>query len=155
MALDDDVALFMRVPMLALLGDAALRILAIGAESRRLSSGQVLFYAGDLADAGYLIQEGAFMLEPDRPENGEAVTVGPATLLGEVAMLTDTVRQMTATAMEPATVIRIPRSLFVKMLEGYPGAAKKLRDAFTLRAQQWTRELDGVKTVLDRDYSKT
>lgn len=151
MGLDDDIAIFERVPMLALLGEAALRILAIGAESRRVASGQVLFYAGDLADSGYIIQEGSFMLEPDRPDGGDVVKAGPGALLGEVALLTDTVRQFTATANELSTVIRIPRSLFVKMLEGYPGAAKKLRDAYAMRAQQWARELDGVKTVLQRD----
>ena len=151
MALEDDIATFERVPMLALLGEAALRILAIGAESRRIPSGQVLFYAGDLADCGYVIQEGSFMLEQDRPGAGEPAKAGPGTLLGEVALLTDTVRQVTATALEPVTVIRIPRSLFVKMLEGYPGAAKKLRDAFAMRAQQWSNELEGVKAVLDRN----
>jgi len=151
MALDDDIATFERVPMLALLGEAALRILAIGAESRRVASGQVLFYAGDLADSGYIIQEGSFMLEPDGPSDTAPQKAGPGTLLGEVALLTDTVRQVTATALEPSAVIRIPRTLFVKMLEGYPGAAKKLRDAYAMRAKQWALELEGVKAVLEKD----
>ena len=54
--------------------------------------------------------------------------VGPGTLIGELALLTDMVSPATAIAKEPTTVIRISRSLFRKMLEGYPAAAKKLRD---------------------------
>ena len=55
MGLEDDIALFEQVPPLAALGKQALRILAIGAETRRLQSGAVLFYAGELADGGYVI----------------------------------------------------------------------------------------------------
>ena len=47
MAIDDDIAFLERVPTLGLLGRPALRILAIGAETRRLDGGEVLFNAGD------------------------------------------------------------------------------------------------------------
>ena len=151
MGLDDDIAFFERVPTLGLLGKHALRILAIGAESRYLPSGTVLFYAGDLADAGYIVLEGSLLLEPGTPAEGEEITVGPGTLLGETALLTDTVRTASATALEPSTVIRISRSLFLRMLESYPGSAKKLRDALAMRIDQWTRELAHVKTMINPD----
>jgi CRP-like cAMP-binding protein len=149
MSLDDDIAFFERVPILAALGKPALRILAIGAESRHLPSGSVLFYAGDLADAGYLLQGGSLMIEPGSPSDGSEFNVGPGTLLGELALLTDTVSTTTATAAEPCTVIRISRSLFLKMLEGYPVAAKKLRDMMALRIDSWTRELSAVQAAMD------
>ena len=88
------------MPTLALLGRPALRILAIGAETRKIPSGAVLYYAGDLADAGYLVQEGSFLLEPDRPGKGDEIIAGPGTLLGELALVTDTVHTATATAQE-------------------------------------------------------
>ena len=56
MTIEDDIAFFERVPTLSLLGRAALRILAIGAESRFVHGGEVLFYAGDAADSAYVIQ---------------------------------------------------------------------------------------------------
>jgi CRP-like cAMP-binding protein len=149
MGLEDDIAILEQVPTLALLGKPALRILAIGTESRHVPHGAVLFYAGDLADGGYVIQDGSFLLEPGSPGPGEEITAGAGALLGELALLTDTVRTATATALEPSTVIRIPRSLFLKMLEGYPAAAKKLRDAMAQRVDQWTHELARVKTMLD------
>ena len=155
MAIGDDIALFERVPTLALLGRQALRILAIGAETRYLHDGAVLFYAGDPADAGYIVQEGSFRLEPaDAADDRDEIAAGPGTLLGELALLAETVRPATATAREPSTVIRISRSLFLKMLEGYPGAAKKLRDTMATRVDQWTRELDNVRSALNPPHER-
>ena len=58
--------------------------------------------------------------------------------------------QATAIAKEPTIVIRISRSLFRKMLEGYPAAAVTLRDIMTRRLDGWQRELGGVKQALEK-----
>ncbi len=42
---------------------------------------------------------------------------------------------MTAIAAEPSTVLRIPRSLFLKMLEGFPDSAWRLRDYISIARQ--------------------
>lgn len=149
MGLDEDIAFFERIPPLAALGKQALRILAIGAETRHLQSGAVLFYAGELADGGYVIQEGSLVLEPGTLSEGKEITVGPGTLVGELALLTNTVCQATAIAKEPTVVVRISRNLFRKMLEGYPAAAEKLRESMTERLQAWSTELASVKRVLE------
>jgi CRP-like cAMP-binding protein len=151
MSIEDDIAFLERVPILALLGRDALRILAIGAESRYVHGGEALFYAGDRADGGYVIQEGAFRIEPDRTMTpAAAFTAGPGTLLGETALLVETTRPATATALEPSTVIRISRGLFLKMLEGFPDAALRLRDEVAARTDQWSRDLRRVRSKLDR-----
>jgi CRP-like cAMP-binding protein len=151
MSLEDDIAFFEQVPTFAVLGKQALRILAIGAESRRLPSGAVLFYAGELADGGYVVQEGSLLLEPGTMSEGKEFTVGPGTLVGELALLTDMVCPATAIAKEPTLVIRISRSLFKKMLEGYPAAAAKLRDIMAERLNAWERELGAVRSAMDKD----
>jgi CRP-like cAMP-binding protein len=150
MGLEEDIAVFERVPPLAALGKQALRILAIGAETRHLQRGAVLFYAGELADGGYVVQEGSLLLEPGTLAEGNEITVGPGTLVGELALLTNTVCQATAIAKEPTVVVRISRSLFRKMLEGYPAAAEKLRDSMNERLQAWSKELASVKSALER-----
>jgi CRP-like cAMP-binding protein len=149
MTIEDDIAFFERVPTLNMLGRPALRILAIGAESRYVHSGGVLFNAGDPADSAFIVQEGTFTLTAREVEGGTSVVVGRGTLLGELALLTETVRPVTATAKEPSTVLRIPRSLFLKMLEGYPDAATKLRDIIAGRADQSTKEIYGVRSLLE------
>ena len=112
-----------------------MRILAIGAETRYVHGGEVLFNAGDEADGGYVIQEGRFRLSSERRRRRD-VTVGPCTLLGEVALFTETTRPATATALEPSTVLRIPRPLFIKMLDSFPDAARKLREILATRIDQ-------------------
>jgi len=150
MALEDDIAFFEQVPTFAVLGKQALRILAIGAETRTLQNGAVLFYAGELAEGGYVVQEGSLVLEPNSPLEGKKVIAGPGTLIGELAMLTDTVSGATAIAKGPTVVIRISRSLFRKMLEGYPAAAQKMRDMVAERVDGYARELDGVKGAMEK-----
>ena len=73
--------------------------------------------------------------------------VGRGTLLGELALLTETVRPVTATANEPSTVLRIPRTLFLKMLEGYPdAAAQAARHHRDPHRRSPTREIYGVRS---------
>lgn len=154
MSIEDDILFLESVPTFAVLGRAALRILAIGAESRDVHSGETLFNAGDPADCGYVVQEGAFNLTPRQTDGNDTIVVGPGTLIGELALLTETARPVTAVASEPSTVMRIPRTLFRKMLEGYPDAAQRLREMLIARADQSTREVYGVRTILDNGGSR-
>jgi CRP-like cAMP-binding protein len=146
MTIEDDIAFLDGIPFLRRLGPSALRILAIGAEGYQFAPGQVLFKAGDNADCAYAIQEGSFTL---KPEHGEAEMIaGPGILLGESALLAETTRPTTATAREPAAVLRISRTMFRKMLEGYPEAAHRLRDVIAARADQWARDMENVRDAL-------
>ncbi|HVX91639.1 MAG TPA: Crp/Fnr family transcriptional regulator [Xanthobacteraceae bacterium] len=150
MTIEDDIDLLEQVPTLALLGRPALRILAIGAESRYVHRGEVLFHYGEQADAGYVVQKGSFSLDArEADETGRELTVGPRTLIGELALLTETMRPATATALEPSTVVRISRSLFLKMLDGFPEAARRLRDHLAARSEQMTKEMRAIRKALD------
>ncbi len=150
MTIDDDIAFLERVPTLAILGREALRILAIGAETRYVHGGEVLFSVGEAADAGYVVQDGSFTLKSESTDAaGSDVTVTRGALLGELALLTETTRPVTATAAEPSTVIRMPRSLFLKMLEGFPDAARRLRDHMAARTNQAARDMLNLRGALD------
>src|SRR5262249_23522940 len=70
-------------------------------------------------------------------------------------LLTETQRPVTATALEPSTVIRIPRTLFLKMLEGYPEAALRLRDSFITRAEHSESDMHRVRRVLEENHSQS
>jgi|SRR5579883_126027 CRP-like cAMP-binding protein len=148
MTIEDDIAFFERVPTLGLLGRDALRILAIGAESRYVHGGEKLFTAGDQADAGFVVQEGSFSLSGGAAGEGEPLVVGRGTLIGELALITETTRPATAIAVEPSTVLRIPRSLFLKMLDGYPSAAERLRDIMITRSNQSAADIYSVRSSL-------
>ena len=150
MTIENDIAYLERIPLLRRLGTGALRILAIGVETYELQAGQVLFTAGDAADGAYLIKQGFFVLKPAVHGQGE-VGAGPGTLLGETALFAETRRPATATARENSIVMRISRSMFIRMLEGYPEAATRLRDLLASRSDQWTREIENIRAALTRD----
>jgi CRP-like cAMP-binding protein len=138
MSIDDDVALLERVPTLQLLGTAALRMLAIGSEQRNVARGDVLFSEGEDADAGLIVQRGAFRLEDG---GGAEIVAGPGALIGELALVVAMHRPSTATAMEHSSVIRVARSLFQRVLESDPAAARRLRDEFASRTSQIASDL--------------
>jgi CRP-like cAMP-binding protein len=133
MSLEDDVALLERVPTFRLLGDASLRMLAIGSEQRRVGRGERLFEIGDDADAGFIVQRGTFRIENG---HGAETIVGPGALIGELALIIAMRRPSSAVALEPALVVRIARSMFQRVLESDPEAARRLRDELASRTSQ-------------------
>src|ERR1700709_1554196 len=116
MSIEDDVALLERVPTLRLLGTTALRMLAIGSEQRDFVRDDLLFTIGDEADAGFIVQRGAFQISFEDGTRAEIVA-GPGTLIGELALIVAMQRPATAVALEHSSVIRIARSLFQRVLE--------------------------------------
>ena len=137
MSIEDDVALLERVPTLRLLGNAALRMLAIGSEQRDFARGDFLFNTGDEADAGYIVQQGAFRVE----DSGAEIIAGPGSLIGELALIVAMKRPSTANALERSSVIRISRSLFQRVLESDPAAARRLRDELASRTSQLASDI--------------
>src|SRR3954454_9449544 len=129
MSIEDDVNLLASVPTLRLMGIEALRVLAIGSEVRLINHDETLFRAGDAADCGFVVREGAIRVSSD--EGGyHDVVAGPGHLIGELALVVDIKRPATAVAIADSTVIRISRSLFARVLEGHLDAAYRLRDYF-------------------------
>ena len=149
MSIDDDIAFLEQVPMLAQLGESALRILAIGAESYSVSEGETLFAPGESADCAYVVQHGSFVIKP-QAANGLESIAEPGSLLSESALLIETPRHATATAREDSIVLRISRAMFLKMLESNPQAARQLRALFASRADQLARDFEKVHAILAR-----
>ncbi len=137
MSIEDDVALLERVPTLRLLGDTSLRMLAIGSEQRNFERGDTLFNVGDDADAGFIVQHGAFRVEDGSAE----IVVGPGSLIGELALIVAMKRPSSAIAIENSTVIRVARSLFQRVLESDPAAARRLRDELASRTSQLASDI--------------
>ena len=133
MSIEDDVALLERVPTFRVLGRESLRMLAIGSEQRDVPRGDFLFQQGDDADSGFVVQRGSFRIDDGA---GAEMTVGPGALLGELALVHAMRRPSTATALEYSTAVRIARSLFQRVLESDPAAARRLRDEFIARTSQ-------------------
>ena len=138
MSIEDDVALLEHVPTLRLLGRESLRMLAIGSEQRNVPGGGTLFAQGEEADSGFVVASGAFRIDDGA---GAQAIAGPGTLIGELALVVAMQRPSSATALEHSSVIRIARSLFQRVLESDPDAARRLRDEFANRTSQIASDL--------------
>jgi len=141
MSIEDDVNLLASIPTLRLLGIEALRVLAIGSETRHVNQDDALFEAGDRADCGYVVQRGAIRVSSSEGGAYRDVLARPGHLIGELALVLDMPRPATAVADVDSTVIRISRSLFQRVLEGHPDAAHRLRDYFATRSTQAASEM--------------
>jgi CRP-like cAMP-binding protein len=126
MALADDIRLLSQVPLFAGFSEDQLRLIAFGAERRKVSAGQVLFRENSPAECAFVIARGSFDLSSTRRGVKPEVEASPGagTLLSELALFTLCERKFTAVAREDADVIRITRALFHRLIEEYPDAAQ-------------------------------
>ncbi len=144
MALDTDIDLLERVPALSLLGPEALRILAISAQAEEIKGGDTLYKEGDPADCGFVVASGAFALQRER-DGHDAVVVRRGALLGETALIVGTAWSGSATAIETSKVLRIPRTVFLRVLEGEPEGAMRLRRYIAERLANTVDEIDALR----------
>ncbi len=150
MALEDDIDFLDRIPTLHLLGKDALRILAISVETIRLGRGDILFEEGQPAEGGFVVVNGSVVLQQSGDTAGDdAITARRGSLIGETAMIVETVRPSTAIALESSVLFRIPRVVFIRILEGEPQAATALRRLIAARVGRIVADLDLVLPLFD------
>ncbi|WP_296099014.1 cyclic nucleotide-binding domain-containing protein [uncultured Agrobacterium sp.] len=126
MALNDDIKLFAQVPLFQGFSEDQLRLIAFGAERRRVSEGHMLFRQHSPAECAFVVCHGSFDLwTEDRDGTREIqATVGSGCLLSELALFTLCERKFTAVARQDSEVIRITRILFHRMIEEFPDVAQ-------------------------------
>lgn len=149
MSIEDDIALLGGVPTLQVLGEVGLRVLAIGGESRDYVRGAVMFSAGEPADGGFVVRRGSFKITTIAGARQEVIA-RPGALIGELALVVPMPRPSSAIAAEPSSAIRISRSLFQRVLDSDPDAARRLRDSFASRTSQIARDIGNVGGKLKR-----
>lgn len=141
MSLDDDFRRLSRIPLFSALEPEALRLIAFSAETRILRAGDVLFRRGDASDCGYIVLSGTIALDAAGDGSVAGQTVGRNGLVGELALIIDVARPATAVAREPSTVLRVPRSLFHRVLQEFPRSAERIRRNMTQRLASFVDEL--------------
>ncbi len=127
MALEDDVRILAGVGLFESFTQDQLRLLAFGAENLQLAAREELFAEGDVADCAYVVSAGRIGLFRDK--GGERVAigrVGPGALIGEYALISESLRLTSALALTETELIRLNRKPFRRILEEYPDLAVAL-----------------------------
>ena len=139
MALSDNLVVLQRTPLFAELQQEALRLLAFGAEQRKILKGDTLYRQGDSADCAYVVLSGVMeiWLQTPHKEQVRIRTLEKGSLMGEIALIMPTKRHFTAKAAENTDLLRINRDIFQRLMDEYPFIATLLQD----RIQQSLRKL--------------
>jgi CRP-like cAMP-binding protein len=132
MGLETDIATLSRVPLFQQLGDEEKRLLAFSAARVELEANQTLFEKDAAADGAYVLVSGRIDLT-DESGDGRRIlaSCGPGTLIGEMALFTDTMRPARAVASAPSMLLGVSRMLMRRMLEEYPDAASRIYERLT------------------------
>lgn len=148
MSLDSDIQLLATVRLFEGFKPEHLRLLAFGAEARMLAKGTRLYRKDVPSDGGYVVVRG--LVELVSGERDEIVThFGEGALIGELALITETMTPATATAIEHTEVLKLPRTLFRRMLEEYPELAELLLDRIGHTTEELVGRLDIIRAKLD------
>lgn len=141
MSLDEDFRRLSRIPMFSALEPEALRLIAFSAETRILRAGDVLFRRGESSDCGYIVLSGSIALDAAGDGAAAGQIISRNGLVGELALIIETARPATAIAREPSTVLKVPRSLFHRVLQEFPRSAERIRVGMTQRLASFVDEL--------------
>ncbi|KQT87455.1 Crp/Fnr family transcriptional regulator [Aurantimonas sp. Leaf443] len=147
MSLEGDIRTLRQVPLFEDLETDQLRLLAFGADHRQLRAGEVLFREAARADAGFVIVSGTVVMVQGEGARERVVgRFGPGTLLGEIALVTETRRPATARTESDCALIRIPRPVFRRMLEEFPAIAGALHERFARQLADMTRRIAAMES---------
>lgn len=130
-----------RCPLFEHASEDILQSLASRLRRRRFRRGEVIFHQGDPGDSLQIVASGTVKIVLPSTEGDEAIiaSLRPGDFFGELALLDGSPRSATATALEPAETLVLPRSVFVDLLENLPG----LRDALLAGLAYELRRLTG------------
>ena len=132
MSLDDDIRLIAEAPLFAELNADQLRLLAFGAERLSFMDGQVIFRQGDIADYGCVLANGEVEALVSTAQGNKSLRVlKRPSLLGQMALITQSERAFTAVATTDVSLLRVNRSLFHRMLREYPETAAAIHAELT------------------------
>ena len=142
MSLEQEVELIRQFPIFSKIQPAMQKLLCFSAERLTYDAGQVMFNAGDSADAAYIIIDGEIEISVPTPAGPIIVnTLGKNEILGEIAIFGEVPRTATAKAISRAETLKISKDLFIKVIRENPDAAIELIKILAARLVNTTNQL--------------
>ncbi|KAG5994122.1 phosphatidylcholine and lysophosphatidylcholine phospholipase [Claviceps spartinae] len=94
----------------------------------QVNAGQVIFHGGDESEAIYIVLNGRLRLVEDRKDGGMTALAefGQGESVGELEVLTETVRPGTLHAIRDTELVKFPRTLFNSLAQEHPNITIKI-----------------------------
>jgi len=117
-----------KCPLFANASGETLRDVAGALRRRRFRRNEVIFHQGDPGDSLHIVAVGAVKIVLPSSEGEEAIiaTLRVGDFFGELSLLDGAPRSATATALEPAETLVLPRGIFMQLLESDSGLREAL-----------------------------
>ena len=155
MSLYSEVELIRRLPLFAKIELPMLKLLCFSSERLTFEAGQVLFNAGDSADAAYILIEGFVAISRPSPTGPVIVgSLGPMEIVGEIAIFSDVPRTATITATSRVDALRIAKEQMMSIIRANPDAALELIRQLALRLAKTTAQLTEAMATGSTDSKK-
>jgi CRP-like cAMP-binding protein len=147
MSLEQEVELIRQFPIFSKIQTAMQKLLCFSSERLTYDAGQVMFNAGDAADAAYIVIEGTVEISVPTPSGPIIVnTLTRNELIGEIAIFGEIPRTATAKAITRVETLKISKELFIKVIRENPDAAIELIRILAGRLANTTSQLTRTRT---------
>jgi len=142
MSLEQEVELIRQFRIFSKIDPAMQKLLCFSSERLTFAAGQVMFHAGDEADAAYVVIEGTVEISVPTPSGPIVVnTMRPNDIVGEIAIFGEVPRTATATAQTRLETLRISKEVFTNVIRQSPDAALELVRILAGRLANTTAQL--------------
>jgi CRP-like cAMP-binding protein len=151
------------IPLFSQLADRELEQLSLALHPRQLAAGEVLFNLGDPGKELFIVKEGKLALyspQPGAPATGQTIRIfTPGGLLGEMALIDQKPRSLSARAEEPTTVLALHEQDFKRLIAESPAMSLAVMAGLNDRIRYTTEFLTEVRMwvrrISDGNYQNT
>ena len=122
-----------------------LRRLAARLERLEVPAGEIIIRQGETGEECYLLRSGRVEVLARRAQSRERnlATLGPGSLFGEAALLTDEPRNATVRALEPCTLLALRRTDLVEALGENQQTGERVLELLRMRDRpRWVRGIE-------------
>ena len=153
MSLDDDINILSQTSFFEGINAEQLRLLAFGADAENLNAGEELFLQDAQSDCGFVVVSGLIDLTINNSGAEKILgSVEPGGLVGELALISDNIRATNAVARRDTKLLRIPRVLFMRMLDKYPETAYDLHHKILRSVRSTILQLEKIQVEFESKY---
>ncbi len=152
MSLSVQVDVLRHVPIFSGVGDEELAAVAMSSEPKSFAAGQTIFQSGAQAPAAYVVLSGvAAQVEALAGDADRTRFLTPATLVGEMALFTDTTYNVTVQAGTDVEVLGFTHERFRRVLTEFPAIAQSCRDRLAGRLSALSSGFEAAEQELSRN----
>ena len=149
MTLEDDISILKMIDLFSDFNFEHLRLLAFGGQKLSFDDGYEIFYEGQNTDGGYAILSGRVDLISHRGTKQVLLqSLGQGSLLGEAALIVQNKRSGTAVTQGHTTVLKIPRTVVLRVLSEYPNLAVSIHRKLSASMGDLMKNIDRVPSKL-------